>query len=271
MTMESPDQETHWTNRLMIDYAELYLPFLEAARARAEAEVATVVRLLSEHGAAPGSRLLDAPCGIGRHAIPLAKLGYEVTGLDLSPLFVQAAVREAEQAGLDSTFVVGDAQRIDEVLADAEPFDAVVNLFTSHGYYGKEGDLTMFRGYRRLVRDGAVFVIQTVNRDWVVRNFEPEGLDKAGDIRIIQRRSFDFENSTIDNTWDFYEGGGENIKHRLGITMAHRVYSLHELVEVVEESGWEYLGGYSVEDGSLAELVPLSFDSPAMWLVARAA
>ena len=254
----------------MIDYAELYLPFLVAARARAEAEVETIARLLSENGAEPGSRLLDAPCGIGRHSIPLGKRGYEITGLDLSPLFVATATDEAEQAGLDSTFVVGDALRIDEELADEAPFDAVINLFTSHGYYGKEGDLTLFRGYRRLVREGAVLVIQTVNRDWVVRNFEPEGLDKAGGIRIIQRRSFDFENSTIDNTWDFYEGGGENIKHRLEITMHHRVYSLHELAEVVEQSGWEYLAGYGVDDGSLAELVPMNFDSPAMWLVTRA-
>ncbi len=268
--MDSSEKGTHWTSRLMIDNAELYLPFLESARDRAEPEVETLVKLLSEQGANPGVRLLDAPCGIGRHSIPLAGHGYQVTGLDLSPLFIEVATEQSERASLEATFVVGDAQRIAEELSDVGPFDAIVNLFTSHGYYGKDGDLTMFRGFRRLARDGAPFVIQTVNRDWVVRNFEPEGLDKAGDIRIIQRRSFDLERSTIDNSWDFYEGSGSDIKHRLSINMGHRVYSLHELAEVLEQSGWEYVHGYGVEDGTRSQLGPLSFDSQIMWLVARA-
>ena len=36
-----------------------------------------------------------------------------------------------------------------------------------------------------------VLVVMTVNRDWLVRNFEPEGMEKAGSFRVLQRRSLD--------------------------------------------------------------------------------
>jgi cyclopropane fatty-acyl-phospholipid synthase-like methyltransferase len=61
---------------------------------RTAAEVNGVVGLL---GLAPGARLLDLCCGHGRHAVPLAQLGYRVTGLDLSrTLLARAAAAAGE-------------------------------------------------------------------------------------------------------------------------------------------------------------------------------
>ena len=54
--------------------------------------------IVKQLGVAPPARVLDVPCGGGRHSVPLAKLGYRVTGVDPSPEFLAAA--RANAAGL---------------------------------------------------------------------------------------------------------------------------------------------------------------------------
>ena len=260
----------HWTRKLSVEHPELYLPFLERAEDRADDEVEALVGLLQERGVEKGARLLDAPCGTGRHGTRLARLGYRVTGLDLSSVYVQIASQQAQAQQLNAEFVAGDALAAGAALAGVEPFDAIINMFTSHGYFGRSGDIKMFTEFRDLAKEAATLVVQTVNRDWIIRNFEPEGLDRAGDVRIIQRRSFDFATSTIVNDWDFYEGGGENITHRLGLRLDHRVYSLHELGEVLQLSGWELVRGLGSAHVDSPVLTELDFDSRVMWLVASA-
>ena len=98
---------------------------------RTAAEVNGVVGQL---GLAPGARLLDLCCGQGRHAVPLARLGLRVTGLDLSrPLLARAAA--AADGGPPVGLVAADMRRLP--FADGS-FDAVLNLFNSFGYLEDE-------------------------------------------------------------------------------------------------------------------------------------
>ncbi len=123
--------ETHWTKRLFVENSELYMPFLEQAKSRAQMEADALIALFAELGVPEGGRVLDVACGIGRHAVLLAKAGYRVEGVDISPAFVREARRYARAEGVDACFTVGDFLRLDE-RADAElPFDAFINMFTS--------------------------------------------------------------------------------------------------------------------------------------------
>jgi 2-polyprenyl-3-methyl-5-hydroxy-6-metoxy-1,4-benzoquinol methylase len=54
------------------------------------------------------ARILDVGCGQGRDALPLARAGHEVTGVDLSPSGVEAMCAEAAQEGLSITGHVAD-------------------------------------------------------------------------------------------------------------------------------------------------------------------
>src|SRR5438132_4677071 len=79
----------------------------------------------------PRLRILDLPCGQGRHAIELARRGYDVTGVDLSPYLLGVAKARAEAAGVGVRWLEGDMRRP----VGGGPFDLVLNLFTSLGYF----------------------------------------------------------------------------------------------------------------------------------------
>ena len=104
--MQSEGNKPHWTHTLFVEHPELYLPFLEQAMERVEDEANALVSLLNEFGVPPNGRLLDAACGIGRHSVELARRGYSVTGVDLSPLFVEKARDYADEVGVSPKYTV---------------------------------------------------------------------------------------------------------------------------------------------------------------------
>ena len=77
-------------------------------------------------GISPGETLLDVATGSGNVAIPAALGGAQVTGLDLTPKLLDAARGRATSAGLEITFVEGDAE---ELPFDADSFDHVTSCF----------------------------------------------------------------------------------------------------------------------------------------------
>ncbi len=72
----------------------------------------------------PGARILDAGCGPGRHSLALARRGFEVTGVDLSPEFLDVGHATAAREGLDVVFLLGDVRTLPFDAA----FDAVICL-----------------------------------------------------------------------------------------------------------------------------------------------
>lgn len=75
---------------------------------------------------APGTRALDVACGTGNVAIPMARSGALVTGLDLVPNLLVQARKRAEEERLTIAFDEGDAEQLP--YTDAS-FDLVVSMF----------------------------------------------------------------------------------------------------------------------------------------------
>ena len=259
---------THWTHRLFVDNANLYLPFLEAARQQAPREVQVLLSQFQQFGVPPKARVLDVGCGIGRHSVPLAQEGYNVVGFDLSPLFLEKANQAAEKAGVTLRLVQGDTRDLASLLADDDPFDALVNMFTSHGYYGYDDDLRFFQALHGLAAPDAVLVIETLNRDFILRNFIPIGIEEAGGIEKRDHRHLNLETSSVESTWTFYERRGEDLTHRLGIELELRMYSLHEITQLLGRAGWRTVNSFTEGPGGhgTSQITPDSF---RMWIVAQ--
>ena len=75
-------------------------------------ECAVIAAWLIERGIRPGADLLDAGCGTGRYAVELARRGYVVQGLDLSPDLIEVATQAAGDSTGRVSFTVGDIARL---------------------------------------------------------------------------------------------------------------------------------------------------------------
>ncbi|UYZ58284.1 class I SAM-dependent methyltransferase [Hymenobacter latericus] len=111
----------------------------------------------------PKERLLDLACGKGRHAIYLNQQGYDVTGVDLSPQSIDHA-RQFENERLH--FLVHDMR----APLPEGPFDFILNLFTSFGYFDEEAEnVVALRNAADALQFGGKLVIDFMNTERTVR------------------------------------------------------------------------------------------------------
>ena len=82
----------------------------------------------------PGASVVDLGCGRGRHAIPLSRRGYRVTGVDLSEKMLGLARERAQREGASVVWVREDMRKF----VRRGAFDACLSLFTSFGFFNDE-------------------------------------------------------------------------------------------------------------------------------------
>jgi ubiquinone/menaquinone biosynthesis C-methylase UbiE len=106
------------------------------------------------------SHLLEVGCANGVYTFEMAKLGFQMTGLDLSPECVRAATRQAEAAGLTGVnFTEGDAEALSQF--DDDTFDGVVS-FSALRYVPRPN--LAVREIYRVLRPGGMAVVDFPNK-----------------------------------------------------------------------------------------------------------
>jgi SAM-dependent methyltransferase len=194
------------------DYLYFYEAVLAADRSDADAEV--VARLL---GREPGMRVLDVPCGEGRIAGRLAALGCEVVGVDVTELFLELG-RE-RYPGV--RFVHGDMRELDY---EAE-FDAVVNWFTSWGYFDSRTNDAVLTAFARALRPGGRLVLELHNPRRLAQLLELTGgaaatVTERGDDLMVDRITYD-EAEGRSHTDRFIVRGGRVRRLEFGLEQVH--------------------------------------------------
>lgn len=153
---------------------------------RDEAEARQLVELLvDELELNQCSRILDLGCGRGRHSINLNKKGYRVKGIDLSKQAIKTAKEKVKKMGLTNIdFEVRDMRDpLDET------FDAIVNLFTTFGYFETDAEnASVFDSVVAMLKPGGIFVLDYLNADKVKRGYSPSDSGEFHGIKYdIQR------------------------------------------------------------------------------------
>ena len=223
-------------------YLDLYA---EADTQIAPEEASAVVRLL---GLPFGRSILDVCCGYGRHAIDLARRGFHVTGIDLAPRQIEEARRRAQAEDLVVRFVLGDVR----AMVFEQEFDACLNLFTSFGFFDTDAEnLEMLRRIARATAPGGQFLLESWNRERVIREFAPHQVQvREGGLRIDKDWQFDGIAGRINwqNTVSFPDGRRERWGHSI------RAYTLAELKQLLESAGFALEQACGDWDGSRYEL-----------------
>jgi SAM-dependent methyltransferase len=192
-------------------------------------EVDFLVRAL---GLAPGTKVLDAPCGYGRLSRPLAELGMYVVGVDQAQLLLDEAERTRGTIPESRLRYLRSDLRYP---LELEGMDAAFDVFSSIGYGEEEDDLAVFRTLRAAVRPGGKVLVETVHRDaWAAQlSRDPRHASHLPDGTLfLQEFSFDALTGRAAISYSWQGPGGAGHK-----TSSVRIYAITELVRLLERAG----------------------------------
>lgn len=213
--------------------------FDEDRLASAPGEVEAIIGLL---GLAPGARVLDLCCGPGRHAVELARRGHQVTGVDRNPVYLERARVAAEAAGVELELVEQDMRRF----ARPQGFDAVINMFTSYGYFERdEENLQVAQNIQRSLRPGGVALIESVGKEVVARSFQPRWWSETNGVLLLEERTVCDGWQRMEARWILVRDG-----QRQDLTLRHRIYSGGELLMVLQQAGFAAVSLYGSLHGA---------------------
>jgi SAM-dependent methyltransferase len=221
------------------DYYRAFAPRLDPERTTREVDF--IIRALD---LTPGASVLDLCCGHGRHAVPLAQRGYEVTGLDLSAYHLRLARQAAREAGVTVRWLRRDMR---DIRAEGA-YDAVINMLSAFGYLETDdNDFAVLEAVAHALKPGGRFIVQTRNREWVVRRFqEADWQEHEGGLITMERRRFDLLTGRIESEWSLLPPGGRRRRHRISF----RVYTLAEFAKMLDRAGLSVARAWGDFDGS---------------------
>jgi SAM-dependent methyltransferase len=209
---------------------EVLYPFLfgEGRFEEARGQVEPLVRLA---GLREGGTVLDLCCGPGRFAVPLARRGFAVTGVDRSRFLLGKARAFAMEQGVEVEWVESDMRSFVRPGA----FDAVLNLFTSFGYFEREEeDLEVLARVFESLRPGGRLVMDLSSKEWVARVFQPLHAEEVGDGSVLVERHRIADGwSRIENEWMLVHGDRVD-----RFSFSHRLYSGRELEDRLVRAGF---------------------------------
>jgi SAM-dependent methyltransferase len=211
------------------------------------------LRLIEWLAGEPPVKILDLACGLGRLAIPLAGAGYDVVGCDFQPDYIAEAEYAAKKAGVTAEFLVIDMRELDY----REDFDIVINFWGSFGYFPDDINREVITGVYNTLKPGGRFILQAPNRDAILADFRQTMWHEVNDVRVLTLNDFDIATSAIETEWTYVFPGGR-IEQMTSYT---RIYSFHELREMLLSAGFEKVEGWSGIE------TPLAFDANPMCVV----
>ncbi|ASK32448.1 SAM-dependent methyltransferase [Chryseobacterium sp. T16E-39] len=186
----------------------------------------------------PSSKIIDLACGKGRHSVFLNKLGYDVLGLDLSRQSIEFDKQFENQTLI---FNVHDMRNP----IDADPMDAVFNLFTSFGYFDHESDdRKVFQSVYSVLKPGGYFVLDYLNEEYVRSKMVPESVVSRGDIDFKIRKKIEGRHIVKDIRFES-EGKPYHFFEKV------KLHTLEEINSYAVECGFERIkiwGDYQLND-----------------------
>src|SRR5436190_7893669 len=218
--------------------------------------------ILGRTGLTRGTAVLDAPCGFGRHSVEFARRGYHVTGVDFNETEVERARSAAKSARVTMRLMCQDMRDMEF----SGEFDLAVNLFSSIGYFSDDEDRLLLDRFWRALKPGGLFVLDTRNRDQLVRSLPPEERKRVSGWTLRIENACDPATSRWRARWFRLKRATAKTKEQAQELIGEseiRLYSAHELSAMLRPERWSRVELYGGLDGT-----PFSLDAPRLVLAA---
>ncbi len=181
---------------------------------------------------APGAPVLDLACGLGRHAIGMAKRGYRVTGVDFNPRYLERAAAEAQIAGADVRWLEDDMRTL--------PFDrefaGVYSFFTSFGYFSDPENEQVLARIAASLAPGGRLLLDLANRERMLIHPQQRTWDQREDGSLVMEEvTFDVKRSRVISRLTLIEAGAPHAIKLFEL----RTYTCAELTALLARQGLE--------------------------------
>ena len=217
------------------------------------AEVDGIISLLNIQ---PGLRVLDLCCGPGRHSLELTRRGFHVSGVDRTQHYLDGAIEQARKEGLDIEFVQEDMR----TFCRPDTYDAVVNLFTSFGYFeDPEEDRRVAMNVYRSLKTGGLFLMDMMGKEVLARVFQERNWHEVDGFIQLEERKVSRNWGWMWNRWIRLKGN-----ERIEGELSHRLYAATEIVSLLKDCGFTSVDVYGDYNGS-----PYDHNARRMVTVAR--
>ncbi len=202
-------------------------------------------------------RTLDLCCGFGRHSLALLERGVDVVGLDLSMDLLRSTHRLPEGQRLDGKLLRGDVRHLPFAGAS---FDSLVNLFSSFGYFGAEGDAGVLDEIARVLRPGGRLVMDLMNPSRIRSHLVPESRTERDGFVLIERRALTKAGERVTKQVTMIDRQGREKHWKEDV----RLYEPEEIRALLQVRGLHLEGQFGDFSGE-----PLGPDSPRQLVLAR--
>lgn len=233
---ESKERDPWYANWFGEEYLALY-PHRDDEEAIAQAAFAA--DLLGAYATKRPAGYLDLACGTGRHAVALSG-ALNVVGLDLSPRLLSEAAKRFDTG---PSWVRGDMRRLP---FRSGAFGAVVNFFTSFGYFDDpKEDVDVLSEVARVLTPGGAFLSDVFNAERVLATFISREEKTIAGQRIKIRRRYDENAGRLEKEIEM--GMGDDART---FTERVRVYREADLRRLHESVGFRIQSFFGDFDGS---------------------
>jgi SAM-dependent methyltransferase len=243
----NPDwQKEFFSHRVVLD---LWRKVIRPEQTRSEADF--LETMLGSQ-----ARLLDVPCGNGRHSLELAKRGCRVTGVDISDEFIAEARDNARSAGIAAEFVAGDMRHLDY----SAEFDGAFCFGNSFGYFDYAGITAFLSGISRSLEQNGRFVMDSgMAAESILPTLKEREWMQVDDILFAFENRYHAAESCLETEATFVRDG-KTETHKWW----HCVYTVAEISRLLEQAGLETIHTFSSTDEQ-----PYKLGSQRLLLVAR--
>ncbi len=197
--------------------------------------------LLNMTSLSKGTSILDSCCGVGRHSLEFARRGFNVTGVDRTQAYIDAAIESADTENLSIEFILQDVREF----CRPETYSLAMNMFTSFGFFSSmEDEKQYIANIHTTLKKGGLFVIDVNGKEILSRDFKP--MEEYTENGITVRGEYKIENdfSVLNNHWSIYENS-----EQYSFQFSHRIYSAVELKELLLECGFQTVSVFGGFDG----------------------
>lgn len=214
-------------------------------------EVNFILKMIN---AKPNDKILDAPCGFGRHSIALARKGFCLTAIDLAKEYIQKLQQTAKKNNLPIDCKQGDINE----MAFGENYKAVICFGNSFSYFDYNGMTNFISKVSNSLSDKGIFIANTSMLAENIPNMQEREWMTLKDITLMVENRYEFYPSRYETDFIFIKDEKKTKR-----TAIHYIYTHAEIERMFKQAGMHIIETCASTSGE-----PFHYRDPQAYIVA---